>query len=435
MHLPMRYLASPLLLVACAMAAAQETVKGQPLPEPLTLELALSLAHDAHPVVMQADAERELARSTVDASDAQNGLNVYVEGRARWIEPPSNSPDQSHDDHKLSLIARKNLYDFGRSSARQRSVEADLRNRELRYLNIYSQRRIDIMQRYFDVLFADLEFSRDDEAMAVAYVTLDKLRQRHELGQVSDIELLQQEASYQQSRRQRSRSEARQRSSREILAIVLNRPGQPPSNLQTPDLDAVVRPVPEYSELLEKAQRNNPQLRALQEQVAASEERVKMARAGNRPTLIGEAEASAYSRELGSNDPLRVGVVLTIPLYTSGAVDASIGQEQARLYRSQAELRTVEDEIRQAVLLLWQELEQLRIEADEAQAQMVYRELYLDRSRANYEMEMSTDLGDAMVLLTEAQLAQARVQFQTALAWERLNGLTGDTAANLPSQY
>jgi outer membrane protein TolC len=417
------------------MAAAQETVRGQPLPEPLTLELALSLAHDAHPVMMQADAERELARSTVDASDAQNGLNVYVEGRARWIEPPSTSPDQSHDDHKLSLIARKNLYDFGRSSARQRSVEADLRNRELRYLNTYSQRRIDIMQRYFDVLLADLEFSRADEAMAVAFVTLDKLRQRNELGQVSDIDLLQQEASYQQSRRQRSRSEARQRSSREILAIVLNRPGQPPSNLQTPDLAAVMRPVPEYSELLEKAQNNNPQLRALQEQVAASEERMKMARAGNRPTLIGEAEASAYSRELGSNDPLRVGVVLTIPLYTSGAIDASIGQEQARLYRSQAELRAVEDEIRQSVLLLWQELEQLRIEAEEAQAQMAYRELYLDRSRANYEMEVSTDLGDAMVLLTEAQLAQARVQFQTALAWERLNGLTGDTAANLPSQY
>jgi outer membrane protein TolC len=435
MHLPMSYLASPLLLFACAMAAAQETVKGQPLPEPLTLELALSLAHEAHPVVMQADAERELARSTVDASDAQNGLNVYVEGRARWIEPPATSPDQSHDDHKLSLIARKNLYDFGRSSARQRSVEAELRNRELRYINIYSQRRIDIMQRYFDVLLADLEFSRDDEAMAVAYVTLDKLRQRHELGQVSDIELLQQEASYQRSRRQRSRSEARQRSTREILAMILNRPGQPPSNLQTPDLATVMRPVPEYNALLEKAQRNNPQLRALQEQVAASEERVKMARAGNRPTLIGEAEASAYSRELGSNDPLRIGVVLTIPLYTSGAVDASIGQEQARLYRSQAELRAVEDEIRQSVLLLWQELEQLRIEAEEAQAQMAYRELYLDRSRANYEMEVSTDLGDAMVLLTEAQLAQARVQFQTALAWERLNGLTGDTAANLPSQH
>lgn len=428
----MRYLAVFLLVAACAAKAAQETLKGQPLPDPLTLEQALSLAQDSHPAVMQAMAERDLARSTVDASDAQNGLNVYLEGRARWIEPPKYSPDQSHDDHKLSLVARKNLYDFGRSSARQRSVEAELRNRELRYLNLYSQRRIEIMQRYFDVLLADLEFARDDEAMAVAYVTLDKLRQRHELGQVSDIDLSQQEASYQQSRRQRSRSEARQRASREMLAIVLNRPGQPPSNLQTPDFEPVMRPVPEYSELLEKAQRNNPQLRALQEQVVASEERMKMARAGSRPSLIGEAEASAYSRELGSNDPFRIGVVLTVPLYTSGAVDASVGQEQARLYRAQAELRAAEDEIRQSVLLLWQDLEQLKIQAEEAQAQMAYRELYLDRSRANYEMEVSTDLGDAMVLLSEAQLAQSRVQFQTALTWERLNGITGDTAANLP---
>ena len=406
----------------------------QPLPDPLTLELALSLAQDSHPAVMQAQAERDFARSTLDASQAQDGLNVYAEGRLRWIEPPSTSPDQSHDDHKLSLVARKNLYDFGRSSARQRSAEAELRNRELRYLNLYAQRRIEIMQRFFDVLLSDLEFARDDEAMAVAFVTLDRLRQRHELGQVSDIELSQQEASYQQSRRQRSRSEARQRATREMLAIVLNRPGQPPSNLQAPELDAVTRPIPEYGELLEKAQRNNPQLRALREQVVSSEERMKMARAGGLPTLIGEVEASAYSRDIGSNDPFRVGVVLTVPLYTSGAVDASVGQEQAKLYRAQAELRAVDDDIRQSVLLLWQELELLRIQSEEVKAQMAYRELYLDRSRANYEMEVSTDLGDAMVLLSEAQLAQARVQFQTALAWERLNGITGDTAVNLPLQ-
>ena len=433
MRLLMRSLTVSLFIFACNVAVAQEPAEGA-LPDPLTLELALSLAQDAHPAVMQAVAERDLARSTVDASDAQNGLNVFLEGRARWIEPPSTSPDQSHDDHKLSLIARKNLYDFGRSSARQRSAEADLRHRELRYVNLYSQRRIEIMQRYFDVLLADLEFSRDDEAMEVAFVTLDKVRQRHELGQVSDIVLLQQEAGYQESRRQRSRSEARQRSTREILAIVLNRPGQPPSNLQTPDLGGGVRPVPEYTELLEKAQRNNPQLRALQEQVMASEERMKMARAASRPSLIGEAEASAYSRELGSNDPLRIGVLLTVPLYTSGAVDASVGQEQAKLYRAQAELRAIESEIRQSVLLLWQELEQLRVESEGAQAQLVFRELYLDRSRANYEMEVSTDLGDAMVLLSEAQLTQARVQFQLALTWERLNGITGDTAVSLSIQ-
>jgi len=197
--------------------------------------------------------------------------------------------------------------------------------------------------------------------------------------------------------------------------------------LQTPDLAAVMRPVPEYAELLEKAQRNNPQLRALQEEVTASQERVAGARAGGRPSLFGEAEASAYSRDLGSNDPFRVGVVLTVPLYTSGAVDASVGQELARLYRAQAVLRAAEDDVRQNVMLLWQQLELLRIQNEEVQAQLAYRELYLDRSRANYEMEVNTDLGDAMVVLSEVQLAQARVRYQTALAWEQLNAITGET--------
>ncbi|HEY0720606.1 MAG TPA: TolC family protein [Gammaproteobacteria bacterium] len=427
----MRYLLVSVLLLAGLSAVAQEQRDTPPLPEPLSLEQALAMSQETHPLIMQAEAARDLARATLEASDAQNGLNVFMEGRVRWIEPPATSPDQSHDDHKLSLYARKNLYDFGRTTARHRSAQADLRSRELGYLDIHTQRHIMIMQRYFDVLLADLEFARDDEAMAVAYVTLDKMRQRHELGQVSDIELMQQEASYQQTRLHRSRSEALQRSTREVLAIALNRPGQPVSHLLTPNLDDAIRPVPEYGELLEKAQRDNPHLRALRERVVAGQERLAAARAGGRPTLIGEAEASAYSRELGSNDPFRVGVVLTVPLYTAGAVNAAVGQEQARLYQAQAELRSGEDEVRQSVLLLWQELELLRIQQEEVKAQMEFRDLYLDRSRTYYEMEVNTDLGDAMVRLTEVQLEQARVLFQTALAWERLRGLTGETAAGV----
>jgi len=119
--------------------------------------------------------------------------------------------------------------------------------------------------------------------------------------------------------------------------------------------------------------------------------------------------------------------VLQVPLYTGGATDAAVGQVQARLYRVQAEQQAVENEIRQTVLLLWQKLGLLRIQQEEAQAQLDYRELYLDRSRANYEMEVSTDLGDAMVRLSEAQLAKARTSFQLALTWEKLRGVTGQT--------
>ena len=54
-----------------------------------------------------------------------------------------------------------------------------------------------------------------------------------------------------------------------------------------------------------------------------------------------------------------------------------------------------------------------------------FRELALDRSRALYEMEATTNLGDAMVAVSEVRFKQAETDFQLALAWMELNLLLG----------
>ncbi len=54
-----------------------------------------------------------------------------------------------------------------------------------------------------------------------------------------------------------------------------------------------------------------------------------------------------------------------------------------------------------------------------------YRDLYLDRSRALYELEVRTDLGDAMARSTEAQWLAAQADYRLLLAWARLDALTG----------
>jgi len=73
----------------------------------------------------------------------------------------------------------------------------------------------------------------------------------------------------------------------------------------------------------------------------------------------------------------------------------------------------------------------LGAEDDAARAFGDYRALYLDRSRARYEQEMQTDLGDAMVELSEARLRSARVRFERAMAWARLRALGGAPAEAL----
>lgn len=402
----------------------------QPLPEPLTLDYALSLAEGGHPDLEEAQADLELAQADLLDARSRTGTRVSIEGRLRWVQPPDISPDQEHDDHRLSLFVRKPLYDFGRSRAGEEAARAEIIGRELAYQNVRARRRIDIMERFFDVLIADMEFARDNEAMAVAYVNLDRLKKRRELGQTSDIDVARLESEYQSVRRRRAASEGRQRATRARLADTLNRTGQLPAELARPELANLKRPLPEFQVLVDKVLADNPRIRSLRAQLDASRQHLREAEAAGNPLLSGELEASSYSRELGSYDKWRAGVTLEIPLYTGGAVQSATARGQARSHKLMAQLRGAEHELRQTVLELWLALQTLHIQREEMGALGDYRDLYLDRSRANYEMEYKADLGDAMVRLTEAQLAAVRTDFQIALAWERLDALSGGSAAS-----
>jgi hypothetical protein len=54
-----------------------------------------------------------------------------------------------------------------------------------------------------------------------------------------------------------------------------------------------------------------------------------------------------------------------------------------------------------------------------------YRELYLDRSRALYELEVKTDLGDAMTEMSAVRLDVAHTEFAWMMAQAELAALAG----------
>lgn len=412
-------------------ASSAEPADVKPLPQPLTLKYALSLADGAHPELELARAGIDRARAEVMQAESASGWNAYLEARARWGQPPDISPDQSHNDHRIGLVISKQLYDFGRSEHNTEAAQYDVKGRGLLFLDARQQRRIEIMRRYFDVILADLRYMRDNEDMAVVYVALDKLRDRRQLGQASDIDVLKKEAEYQRIREKRTQSQNQQRSTRERLALALNRPDDVPDTLSPPDLPWLKRKVPDdVTSLVEQALANNPVLRSLQAQLAAARERVAALRAAGRPVLRGEAETFAYSRELGSNDSWRAGVVLHVPLLTGGSVDAAVARGQAGVYSLEARVQQMQLSVRQAVLDAWLSLQTLAVQRKAAEAESDYRDLYLDRSRALYDMEVRTDLGDAMVRITDAQLKAASTDFQIAISWARLDALTGRLLEN-----
>jgi outer membrane protein TolC len=412
-----------LSLLSTVQAAEQES-----LPEEIDLGYALSQASADHPQLQIARSQIDGQRALLDETEAQTALQTRLSARLRWIDPPDIAPDQSQDDHSLSLFIDKPLYDFGRSSAKLAADQAGILSVEQRYRDAENQHRLAILAAYFDVMLADLAYARDNEDMSMGYVKMDRAQQRNELGQLSDIELLEARSVYQATRIQRYRSSVAQRTTRAQLANVLNRPGQLPGELQEPELNILKRTIPEDVEAwLAEADKNNRLLAAARLRVEQANAQMAAANSSDNPTLMGTAELSGYSRELGSSDRWRAGVLLDVPLTTGGRSQAERAKRRADGAMARAELEQHRRDIHQAILEIWGELQALKVAREYAQAESEFRELYLDRSRALYELEVTTDLGDAMVRTTAVRYETMKTDYMMSLAWARLDALLGRT--------
>ena len=416
-----------LLSVNTLTAAADEAPPpaAAPLPTPLTLDAVMQTLDQNHPDLLVAQSRIELSNSKLLQADSAYGFNAYILGEARYIEPSRYALDQSQDDSRISLVAQKRLYDFGRTANAEEAAKAEIQSSELLYQNALNQYRIAVMESYFNVLLADLQYIRDNEAMSIAYIDYDRMKMRNELGQRSDIEVLEAQSGYQNVRRQVYTSRSMQRNTRSQLANMLNRPGELVAEIAEPELAVIGRAVPEVETLQKQALDSNPLLIALRSQVEAAEKRISSARAGYWPMLDGKAQLNDYARISGSYNEWEASLILNVPLLNGGKVKAEVAQQQAELIRLKAQLKKAEMDVQQAVLDNWQMLDNLKVEREEMKALLDYRDLYLDRSRALYEMEVKTDLGDSMVKISEARLKLARAKFNTALTWARLDALLG----------
>lgn len=405
-----------------------------PLPQPLTLEDALRLGESLHPDVGLARAQYELARAEEAATESRVGARAFIDLTPQTVTPATESAWV--DDSRARIVFNKPLYDFGRQRALVRAAALNADAREQNFIDTRAQRRVEIMARFFDVLLADLRYAVDNETMASNYVAFDQARERREIGQLSDIQLLESENRYQEARVRRSAAEAEQRNARMRLALALDRPDELPSELAAPALAELMHansPLPEFKDVWARLREHNPRLLAQRHELEGTHAAMTAERARRRPTLSAEAEAAYYEREFLSRDERRATLNLRIPLYQGGEDRAASARAAAKRDEAEARLRRLEFELRQALWELLQEIESMKIHQQAATVRANYRELYLDRSRALYELELRTELGDAMIRTTEAAWLAAQADYRLALAWARLEALVGAPIAQTPA--
>lgn len=297
--------------IACLFFLAASTPA---LPGTLTLEAALATAESGHPDLLLAQAERDSALADQNIANSHQDTSVNFEGILRSGRPTLGGQDFA-SDNSVRLTARKTFYDFGRSSNAELAAQYELNAREADLTTLLDRRRLEIMARYFDVLLADMQYTVDNELMAVYYVNFDQGKDRLERGHISSVELAELESRYRDTLVKRNASAQRRRITRALLANAMNRHSDLPGELEDPELPGNQRSLPDYEVLLPILLENNSRLHAQQEMLAASQKRLESLRAEKGPTLDAEVLAADYSRPATTRDNLSAGLILSWPLY------------------------------------------------------------------------------------------------------------------------
>ncbi len=418
----------------CFASLAFAAVSAFAADKALTLEDALAAADAPHPLLGIAQANLDLAMADRQLADSGNDVTLTAEGALRRGKTTIN-PDELRDDNVGRLVLRKTLLDFGRETGQVEAASQEVNAQRLALMDTRDARRIDIMGRFFDVLLADARFSAENEYMAVYYVNWDHSKERYTLGQLSPSELAERELLYQNQREKRNRSLLAQRATRLKLANSINQPGELPSELAPPQLEQNDTPVPEYDKLLPLALQSNRKLLAFQARLSAVAARTEAIRAGNAPTVDLELSAGDYSRDTLTRDRYSGGLVLNWPIYQGDRVDARLARQVAERTRIEAEMeqfkRTLSENLQQTLF----EITCLRNAArSAAKMQVDYRDKMLDRARAEYEMEMRSNLGTSMAETQVAAIRSFEVEYRLALAIARLEALVGKPLSEFAMQ-
>ena len=401
------------------------TLNAQETGKPLTLEAALAGIAAPHPDFLLALSERDAAMAERDFSASRQDSSVNFEGILR-SGSRNNSLQDFSPDNSVRLTARKTLYDFGRSSAAEQAAVFELSAREADLITAKERRRLEVMSRYFDVLIADMQYTADNELMAVIYIGFDQGRDNFASGKISSVELAALETRYQDVYLKRTASLHRQRITRALLANTMNRPGDFPTDLVDPKLEGNNRLLPEYDALIAIMLAKNPRLKAQQELLFASQKRVESLRAEKGPTLDAELQAADFSRSGIARDNLSAGLILTWPLYQGNRTDSRVAKEYAQLSKVHAILDKLKMELTQSMLETYLDIVQLQsVGRGAALKQVEHRDMVLERSRGLYELELKSNLGTSMTDTVEANLRVRRNEYLLALNFVRLEAMLG----------
>jgi hypothetical protein len=265
------------------------------------------------------------------------------------------------------------------------------------------------------------------ERLAISAIRANRVQDNFDVQDASEVELLEKQALTQLDVVKRIEGEAAQITTRAKLAQLLNIPYEDrPDDLVKPDLTHLFKKELEEFEIWQKKiQLNNPELGELKRMLANLKQQRNLEKNNNEIVISSNIRLGEQAYDSNKNGNWRAGLNLIMPFGQSQSQKKKTSELLAKIKQQQLFIGQRAQELNQQALALWLKLKTLKQLNNALITELDYRDLYLERARTNYEMEIKSDIGNAMSNLTDTEWKLAKNEFDFVIVSTQLQQLAG----------
>lgn len=291
------------------------------------------------------------------------------------------------------------------------------------------ERKILVMRAFFDTNLATLYRQYILEQLAMDAIYYNRSKDFYPYGRTSDVELLEKETNMLLSSAKNYNAEENIYNNKSRLANLLELDVKQIPELERPNLQAYFeKKVFDNAKLLELALKNDPKMEQYNQKMQFLNRKLA--------NLKNDYDIQVGSIAMYGNEPQKtIGdennrwearLTLRVPFY-DGEKNSN---EMQAIQISKNKLQIATDKYKTDLSLkideLVSKLNYLKRLEKAYKVQFDYRNLYLEKSRIDYDLNRKSDLGDAMVQLSKAEYELEKNRYDFVITYETLNLLVGE---------
>lgn len=353
----------------------------------------------------------------------------------------TNSQSKTSYNGSYGVDANWTLFNGGKRVSTIKMQQLNNRIAELGVAENENSIEESIIRTYIQILYAAEAVKVNEATLEVSEAECNRARELFQAGSIAKSDLAQLEAQVSTDKYQTVTAQATLQDYKLQLKQLLELDGEQEMELYLPDLAQadVLAPLPAKSDVYQAALALRPEIESGRLSIEAAEQSIKVARAGNLPTIslsagIGTNHANGndytFSEQVKQNWNNSLGVTVSIPIFCNRQNKSA--SEKARIQKMTSELDLLDEQ-----KTLYKTIENLWLDANSAQKQYLAAIEKQKSSQASYELiqqQFNVGMKNTVELLTEknnllnAQQETLQAKYMTLMSTLLLRFYQGEEA-------